>query len=52
MNSTYSTNAVRLIFSFSTTAPMVRAPIRYQTATIAATLICCELWPRPHQTIR
>ena len=24
----------------------------YQMATIAATLICCDEWPSPHQTTR
>src|SRR5512132_189084 len=38
MNRMYSTNADRLTFSLSTTAPTVSAPSMYQIATIAATL--------------
>ena len=43
---------MRLIFSFSTTAPMVSAPSMYQMDTMAATLICCDEWPSPHQISR
>src|SRR5690606_33457716 len=52
MNSTYNTKAVRLIFSLRTTPPTVSAASMYQRETIAATLICCELWPSAHQTMR
>ncbi len=40
MKPTYSTKAVRLIFSLTTTAPTVSPPSRYQMETWAATLIC------------
>ena len=43
---------MRLTFSFSTTAPTVSAPSRYQIDTIAATLICCDECPSPHQMSR
>ena len=33
-------------------APIVRPPIRYQTETMAATLICCEAWPRAQKSRR
>ena len=46
----YIRNAKRLTFSDSGLAPTVSAAIRYQMATCADTLICCDEWPRPHHT--
>ncbi len=45
----YIRKAPRLTFSDSGLAPSTMAAIAYQTATWAATLICCEEWPMPHQ---
>ena len=46
----YIRNAVRLTFSDSGLTPSVSAAIAYQTATWAATLICWDECPMPHQT--
>ena len=46
----YIRNAMRLTFSEIGLAPSTMAPMAYQTATCAETLICCEECPMPHQT--
>src|SRR5262245_33430899 len=46
----YRKNAVRLTFSLSGLAPSSSAPIMYQMATWAETLICCDEWPIAHHT--
>ena len=43
---------MRLTFSLTTTPPTVRPASRYQTETWAATLICWDECPSPHQTMR
>src|SRR5215475_15413720 len=46
----YIRNAVRLTFSLRGFAPTRSAAIRYQMATCAETLICCEECPIAHHT--
>jgi len=43
---------VRDTFSDIGLAPNTIAAIAYHTDTCAATLICCELWPKAHHTVR
>ena len=43
---------MRDTFSDIGLAPNTTPAIAYQTETWAATLICCELWPNAHQTVR
>ena len=47
----YIRNAIRLIFSDSGFAPKTIAAMAYQTATWAATLICCDECPIAHQIV-
>ena len=43
---------MRLTFSDMGFAPNTIAPTAYQTAMCAATLICCDECPMPHQITR
>jgi hypothetical protein len=51
-NAMYSRKAVRLTFSDIGFAPNTMAAMAYQTDTCAATLICCDEWPKAHQIVR